>query len=68
MMNLLTDYAQIYFSLTRGVTDYSPMSQHGQTTVKQPYYDRFKHRNNLCCYNLLIFGNSIEITKISIMK
>ena len=40
------------------------MFQHGQTTAKEHYYDWYNHKNNQCCYNRLIFENSIKIIKI----
>ena len=46
----------------------SPMPNHCQTTAKEHFYEWYKHKNNQCCYNSLILENSIEITKIKIMK
>ena len=40
------------------------MTQHGQTTAKEHYYDWYNRKNNQCCYNRLIFENSIKIIKI----
>ena len=35
---------------------------------KEHYYDQYKHKNNLCCYNCLILENSIIITEIRITE
>ena len=44
------------------------MPQNDQTAAKENYYDWYKDRNNLCCYNRLILESSMILTKIRIME
>ena len=44
------------------------MPQNGQINVKEHYYDWYKHRNNLCCYNRLILEDTTLITEKRIME
>ena len=44
------------------------MPQHVQITVKEYYYDWYRHRNNQRCKDHLILENYVKITKIRIIE